>query len=255
MDERRRYFQRLGRLRRSAKRWSVAAATFGGAAAVLLPHAGVGAADAVWTALFGGSAALAAWRWSDARTLAAEPAPPELDPATQAQLNRARIEHALASLPGGTAVLQHAERQRLRLRLRGTEILPGWIRLDRASEAMAALSARALGGPVDMAALEATVAERALRAVGERAALVERANRLGHGRRSSPGAAAPAGTHQQLAAHFSEGVAAYESLVKAAAGYLAADGQAELDSRLVQRLSEETQRLHEVTNRIADVPA
>lgn len=248
MDERRRYFQRLRRLRRSAKRWTVAAGTFGGAAAVLLPHAGVSAADAVWTALFGGSTALAYWRWSDARQLAAQPAPPEVDPAAQAQLNRARIQHALASLPGASAVLQQAEKHRVRLRLRGTEILRGWIRLDQASDTMAALSARAIGGPVDSAALEATVAERALRAVGERAALIERANRLGHG-------GAHTETHRQLASHFGDGVAAYESLVRAAAGYLAADGQAELDVSLVNRLSEETQRLRDVAARLAEVPS
>ena len=73
MDERARYFRRLRRLRRSARRWSVFAGTFAGASVVLVPYGGLGWPDAIWTALTGGTAALTFWRWSDLRELAAQP--------------------------------------------------------------------------------------------------------------------------------------------------------------------------------------
>ena len=72
-DERARYFRRLRRLRSSARRWSVLGGGLTAAAAVLTPYAGIGVADAAWAASAGASAALAWWRWSDHRALAAEP--------------------------------------------------------------------------------------------------------------------------------------------------------------------------------------
>jgi hypothetical protein len=243
MDERRRYFQRLRRLRRGARRWSVLAGTFVGAAVVLLPYRGLSAVDAIWAALAGGTGALTWWRWRDYRELAAEPAPPEIDPAQRAELTRQRLTAALAGIPGGTAFLQQATRQRTRYKLRGTTVLGGWTRLDRASDTMAALSARAIGGPVDSAAIEASVAESTLRSLGERAALLERAGRLGGGHLGP--------VHAQLVGHFTEGVGAYEDLVKAAAGYLAEDGRLDIDPGTVQRLSEETQRLRDIAARLS----
>lgn len=77
-DERTRYFRRLSRLRRSARRWSVTAGGLGGAAAILTPYAGLGLPDAAWAGAAGGSVVLALWRWADLRILAARPAPPEL---------------------------------------------------------------------------------------------------------------------------------------------------------------------------------
>ena len=78
MDERARYFRKLRKLRRSARRWSVFAGTFAGATAVLVPYGGLGWPDAVWAALSGGTVALTFWRWHDLRELAAQPAPPAL---------------------------------------------------------------------------------------------------------------------------------------------------------------------------------
>jgi len=75
MDERARYFRKLRKLRRSARRWSVFAGTFAGATAVLVPYGGLGWPDAVWAALSGGTVALTFWRWHDLRELAAQPAP------------------------------------------------------------------------------------------------------------------------------------------------------------------------------------
>ena len=46
MDERSRYFAKLRRLRRAARRWSVLAAGFGCASIVLTPYQGLGVADA-----------------------------------------------------------------------------------------------------------------------------------------------------------------------------------------------------------------
>ena len=80
MDERARYFRRLGRLRNSARRWSVVGGGLAAATAVLTPYAGVGLPDAFWAAGAGATMALAWWRWSDYRALAAMPAPPAPDP-------------------------------------------------------------------------------------------------------------------------------------------------------------------------------
>src|SRR5438552_895778 len=107
MDERARYFKRLKRLRRSARRWSVLAGTFGGASAVLIPYHGLGWPDAIWAAITGGSAALTFWRWSDMRELALQPAPEPVDPARAAAITRARIGALMARLPiGQTAIAE-----------------------------------------------------------------------------------------------------------------------------------------------------
>ena len=82
VDERTRYFRRLRRLRRSARRWSVLGVGLGGAAAVLTPYAGIGLPDAVWAAAAGalGRAGLLALGATSA-SCAAQPAPPPPDPA------------------------------------------------------------------------------------------------------------------------------------------------------------------------------
>src|SRR5882757_8716045 len=105
-DPQAKYFGRLRRLRASARRWSVAAGTLGAATVVLLPYGGgVGLIDAFWAAAAGGSTAMAWWRWSDRRELAALPVPEPLDPALAAQANQRRIESLVSKLPiGRTAV-------------------------------------------------------------------------------------------------------------------------------------------------------
>src|SRR2546430_3432955 len=173
MDERTRYFRQLRRLRRSARRWSVFAGTFGGASAVLIPYHGLGWPDAIGAALTGGSAALAFWRGSDLRELAGRPAPEPVDPAA---LTRLRIGDLLSRLPGGQTAIAELRRAQARARVRGSSVVPAWTRLDQAAQTLAGLAGR-LGGPAEPAVLEATVAERTLRDLGAGTAVVERAIR------------------------------------------------------------------------------
>lgn len=239
-DERSKYFRRLRRLRRSARRWTVLAGGLSGATAVLVPYAGLGLPDAVWAASAGGSAALAAWRWLDARALAARPAPEALDPALAAQRTRRKIEATLSRLPLGRAALDELGRQRVRVRLRGSAVAGPWQRLDRAALTLSGLAGRLNGGPAEPAVLEAAVAERSLRELAERAADVERALRLAPDDARTPLTEA----HGELVAQLGEGVTAYERLVAAAAGYIAEDGRiGPAENQSVVRLREATDLL------------
>src|SRR2546429_75837 len=105
MDARTRYFRQVRRLRRSARRWSVLAGTLGGASAILVPYHGLGAPDAIWAALTGGTAALTYWRWNDLRELDAQPPPGPGCPAPTAA-----VERALRLTPGESGLEQaHGE--------------------------------------------------------------------------------------------------------------------------------------------------
>lgn len=219
MDERARYFRRLKRLRGAARRWSVMGGGLSGAAVVLTPYAGVGLADAAWAAAAGGSVVLAWFRWSDHRALAATPAPPP-------SIGSPKLAAAIERLPVGRTVLQEVRRQKNRYALRGSAIAGSWERLDRASQAMAGLADR-LTGAGEPAAIEAASAEQWLRDLGQRVASVERAIPLTKdGRRE-----ALERSHAGLTEQFTEGVAEYESLVAAAASYVAEDGHPVADSR------------------------
>jgi hypothetical protein len=245
-DERTRYFRQLGRLRRAARRWSVLAGTFGGAAAVLIPYRGLGWPDAVWAALTGGSLAWTAWRWADYRVLAAQPAPPPADPAQAGMLSRARLEALVARLPAGRGALAELHRMQSRARVRGSSVVPAWTRLDRAAQAFAGLSGR-LGGPAQSTALEAATAERTLRELGERTAAVERALVL------APEDGALHGAHAELLGHFVRGVEAYEALVAAAAGCVAQDGRMATDHGAVERLTEATDLLRGIAEGLVEL--
>jgi hypothetical protein len=185
------------------------------AAAVLVPYAGIGVADAVWAASAGASVALAWWRWSDHRALAALPAPPPA-PAIAGQ----RLVAAVERFPAGRQVLQEMRRHKNRHAVRGSAVAQAWDRLDRAAMTLAGLVGR-LTGPGEAAMLEAAVAEEWLRDLGQRVASVERAIPL-----STPDQRAGIEqAHQSLAGQFTEGVNAYERLVAAAASYVAEDGR------------------------------
>jgi hypothetical protein len=232
-DGRSKYFRRLRRLRRSARRWSVLAGTLGGAAVVLVPYRGLGWPDAVWAAAAGGSTALATWRWLDARELAATPAPPPLDPALAAERTRRQFELVLSRLPVGRAALDEVRRQRTRLRLRGSVVVPAWQRLEKASLTLAGLAGR-MSGPAEDALLESAAAERSLRELTERAASVERALNLAPADARKPLEQA----HSALVVKLDDGVTAYERLVAAAAGYVAEDGRTGVDHTAIARLRE-----------------
>ena len=247
MDERTRYFRRLKRLRNSARRWSVLGGGLVAATAVLTPYSGIGIADAIWAGAAGSSVALAWWRWSDHRALAAIPPPPAPDPALAGQ----RLTAAIERFPAGRSVLNEVRRQKNRYALRGSAITQAWDRLDRASATLSALSGR-LTGPGEAAVLEAAVAEQWLRDLGQRAASVERAIPL-----SPPGErrAALEESHAGLAEQFTEGVAAYERLVAAAASYVAEDGHPLADSKhpALSSLVDATDRLRGLAEGLAEL--
>lgn len=248
VDERSRYFARLRRLRRGARRWSVLAGGFAGAAAVLTPYHGLGVGDAGWAAAAGASAVLAAWRWSDLRALAAQPAPPPPDPALAAQRSRQRIAAVLSRLPAGQAALDEVRRAQERLRLRGTAVAGIWARLDRAAAALAGMAGR-LAGPAEGALAEAAAAERALRDLAERTASVERALRV-----APPDTRADLDRgHRELLRQLTDGVEAYERLVAAAAAYLAEDGRTAAEHPSVARLTEATDLLRGVAAGLSEL--
>jgi hypothetical protein len=217
-DPRTKYFLRLRRLRRSARRWSVIAGSLIMATAVLLPYAGIRLPDVFWAAAAGGTTALAFWRWSDARELAAQPAPPELDPAQRAMATQLRIESMVSRLPIGRTAINEMHRVAHLSRVRGSAVSPSASRLDKATKAFSGLAPR-LTGPAREVIGEASLAEHALRDLAERIASVERAMK-------TP-SAGPAliEAHADLMARFTSGVESYEMLVTAAATYVAEDGR------------------------------
>ncbi|OLB64537.1 MAG: hypothetical protein AUI10_10585 [Actinobacteria bacterium 13_2_20CM_2_72_6] len=243
MDERAKYFRRLRRLRRSARRWSVFAGTFAGASVVLVPYGGLGWPDAILTALTGGTAALTFWRWSDLRQLAAQPAPEPLPGPLGGPLVRTRFEALVARLPAGRTALTELRRMEARSRIRGSSVLPAWTRLDRAAQTLAGLTGRL--GPAQSAVLEAATAERTLREIGERTAAVERALVVSND-------AVLRQAHADLLGHFTQGVEAYEGMVGAAAGCVAQDGRI-TDHGAVTRLTEATVQLRGVADGLAEM--
>jgi hypothetical protein len=246
VDERTRYFRRLKRLRNSARRWSVLGGGLVAATAVLTPYAGIGIPDAFWAASAGASVALAWWRWSDHRALAATPAPPPPDPA----LTGRRLTAAIERLPAGRTFMHEVRRQRNRYAMRGSAITEAWDRLDRAASTLVGLAGR-LHGPGEEALLEAATAEHWLRDLGQRAASVERAIPL-----SPPDQrAALEQSHASLAEQFVEGVGAYERLVAAAAGYVAEDGHPVADTKhpAFSSLLDATDRLRGIAEGLSEL--
>jgi hypothetical protein len=248
MDGRTRYFRRVRRLRRAARRWSVLAGGFGGAAAVLTPYHGLGLPDAAWAAAAGASVMLAVWRWSDMRELTRRPAPPPPDPAVAAQRGRQLLEAMVARLPAGQTALAEVRRAQGRLRLGGTAVAAAWTRLDRAASALSGMAGR-LGGPAEGAVLEATAAEQGLRDLAERAASVERALRVA----PTDARADLDRAHRDLLRQFDDGVSAYERLVAAAAGYLAEDSRPTAEHPAIGRLTEATDLLRGVAAGLSEL--
>jgi hypothetical protein len=246
VDERTRHFRRLRRLRNSARRWSVVGGGLTAATAVLTPYAGIGLPDAFWAAGAGASVALAWWRWSDHRELAALPPPPAPDPALAGQ----RLLAAVSRFPAGRQVVREMRRQKDRYALRGSAVARAWDRLDRASQTLVQLAGR-LTGPGEAAVLEAAVAEQWLRDLGQRVASVERAVPLSSADQR-PGLVR---SHEGLAAQFTDGVTAYERLVAAAAGYVAEDGHPVASDQhpTLTRLMEATDQMRGVAEGLSEL--
>ncbi|HEY8473378.1 MAG TPA: hypothetical protein VIL37_12190 [Natronosporangium sp.] len=246
MDERTRYFRRLRRLRGSARRWTVLGGGFAGATIVLVPFQGIGALDAVWAGLAGASAVLAGWRWSDAKALAAQPAPDPPDPALAAD----RWLHTISQFPGGFQLAEHIRRQRIRGALRGSAAAGPAERLDRAARTMRELS-RGLRADEVEAVREAARVERELRELISQAAAVEQALR------SAPPDARPplAELQSDLTARLEQGVAAYEQFVVAAAGYLSESAKTagQIGPAALDGLTHATERLRAVAAGLAEL--
>jgi hypothetical protein len=245
VDARAKYFRRLGRLRNSARRWSVIGGGLAAATAVLTPYAGVGLGDAFWAAGAGATVALAWWRWSDHKALAAIEPPPAPEPVLPGQ----RLMAAVERLPAGRTVLQEVRRQKDRYALRGSAVSQAWDQLDRATVTLTGLAGR-LTGPGETALLEAAVAEQWLRDLGQRVASVERAIPI------SPADQRPAlqQAHENLARQFTEGVTAYEHLVAAAASYVAEDGHPVVDRHPgLASLTEATDRLRGIAEGLSEL--
>ncbi|HEX6969455.1 MAG TPA: hypothetical protein VF174_11690 [Micromonosporaceae bacterium] len=247
-DARERYFRRLRRLRRKARRWSVLAGGFGGAAVVLTPYAGIGLPDAFWAAAAGGSLVLAAWRWADLRAHVAQPVPPPPDPAQAAEQARARLVATVERLPGGRDLLQEVRRQRERMAVRGSAAADAWARLDQAAATLAPLVNR-LTGPGVPAVVEARDAERSLRDLAQRVAGVEKTLRF------APPDARPRleDAHRVLVDQLTAGVTAYERLVAAAVAYLAEESRMTVDDSAAVRLTEASDLLRGVADGLAEL--
>lgn len=243
-DERTRYFRRLRRLRRAARRWTALAAGFAGSTAVLVPYQGIGAGDAVWAGLLGVSTMMAGWRYADARQLARQPVPDPPDPALAGE----RLLSAVAQLPGGLPVAEAVRRHRTRAALHGSAAAGLWERLDRAARSMRELAGR-IGGVDAEAAQEAAVVERQLRDLTNRIASLEQAMKL------APEEARPP-LQELRAVHLAqlgEGVAAYEQFVVAAASYLSETSRLDPGGTSVTRLNAATDRLRGVTEALSEL--
>lgn len=245
MDDRTRYFRRLRRLRGSARRWTVLGGGLAGVTVVLVPFQGIGALDAVWAGLAGASAVLAGWRWSDAKALAAQPAPDPPDPALAGD----RWLSAISQVPGGFQLAEHVRRQRIRGALRGSAAAGEWDRLDRAARTMRELG-RGLPADEAEAVREAAGVERELRELTNKVAGIEQALRV------APAEARPP-LEELRADHIArleQGVAAYEQFVVAAAGYLSESARAGSSApAALGGLTDATERLRAVTAGLAEL--
>lgn len=245
MDERARYFRRLRRLRASARRWTVLGGGLAGVTVVLVPFQGIGALDAVWAGLAGASAVLAGWRWSDAKALAAQPAPEPADPALAGE----RWLSVISQVPGGFQVAEQIRRQRIRGALRGSAAAGPAERLDRAARTMRELG-RGLRADEGEAVREAARVERELRELTNQLAGIEQALRV------APAEARPP-LEELRADHLGQleqGVAAYEQFVVAAAGYLSESARAGgRTPAALGDLTGATERLRAVTAGLAEL--
>lgn len=233
-DPRTRHLRRLNRVHRSARRWTAVAASFGGAAAVLVPYAGLGAPDAVWAAAAGGSAVLAVFRWRDHRRVAGLPLPEPLPPDQQGY---SAFERMLRGHPVGRSVSDELRRARDRIGFRDSAAAAAWQRLERAARAMPALAER-LPASASESAVEGLAVEAVLRDLAYRIRDVERGIAAAPRDAREPLVSA----RDALVAQLTEGVDGYERLVAAAAECVA-EGARSVDNAAAHRLTEATDRL------------
>jgi hypothetical protein len=222
--------RRLRRSRGRARRATVTAAAFAGAAAVALPYAGLGLPDLAWGAAAGATVAASLLRWRDDRALRALPVPPAAAP------EPAGVRRSALVVTGQIAA---------RFGARGSSAAPLLRRLDRAARAMAAVADR-LGPAAADLRTEAVHGERDLRAAAGRLVAVERAAAV-----APPDARARLDEGAtSLRAGLTDGIAAYERLVAAAAECVVADTAA--DGLPGRRLVEATDALRGLAAGLAE---
>lgn len=229
--------KRLRRRLRSARRWSVMTGLFGGAAGVLVPLGGLSAWDAIWTALFGGSAMLATFRWSDYRKLA------KALPAENEQLavyGTAALSAEVQSITG--AIAGKVKRGRQAVQYRNSAASHGWQRLEAAALAFDEIAPR-LAGPAADTLVDVRESQRALRDLAEQIRGVEKSLDITPPERRGT----LTQTHGMMVERFETGVAAYEDLVGAAAQVVAEqgalDGIVSGEDPTMTRLTEATTKL------------
>lgn len=245
-ENREKRIRRLVRVRRAARWWTLLGAGFGGAAAVLIPYAGVGAPDAIWAAAAGGSIVMAVFRWHDLRALSRLPLPPA-EPVAPGGPVGAAVRMALAANPVARAAVDEMGRRAGRRRFRGSAAAAAWDRLDTASSTLAELDDR-LGEQVGDALAEAAAGERSLRDLAGRLVTVERALQFARDDTRAP----LEGSRRALLARLDDGVATYERLVAAAASCVAHDGVAN-DPIAALRLSDAADRMASFAAALAEL--
>jgi len=229
--------RRVGRLRRSFRRWTVLGAGLTGAAAVLTPYAGLGLPDAAWAAGAGVSVALAVFRWRDYRMLAAQPLPPERPQVGAGEAVRQAMRAALAANPIARAAVDEVGRRAERRKYAGSAAAEPMSRLAAAVRTLDDVRDGPRTEVVDEALGEAADGERALRDLAHRLLTVERALRFaGPDARPALGQARDTVTGQ-----LSDGVQTFERLAAATAA-AAASGAGE-DTVAQYRLGEAADRM------------
>ncbi|HEV2087475.1 MAG TPA: hypothetical protein VGR21_04090 [Cryptosporangiaceae bacterium] len=241
-DPRARHLRRLRRRRSMARGAAVWAATIGGAAAVVVPYAGLGWLDVVWAGAAGGSGALAVLRWRDYRGLLAEPVPPPPAPSVPGRSLGQRV----APLAGPTLgpLLNRPKRVAVPA---ASGAAPAARRLNQAARSLSPIVER-LGPHAGDTARDAHGAHRALRGLAVRITAVEHTI-----------AVSPVEAHgvllecrDVLVTQFAEGVQAYERLVVSAAECVAATARGG-DMLAVRRLNEASDALAGLAQGLAEM--
>lgn len=226
-DPRARHLRKLRRRLRSARTWTVWASTFGGAALVAVPYAGLGWPDIFWAGTAGGSLAVALFRWSDYRSVKALPVP---EPVPQRPASE-RITKALAPVVGPNIVNLFDRPRRISVKPISAAA-PAAYRLNSVARRLPELLGR-LGPHAGDTAREAAGAHEALREVAIRVNVIEKTLPVVPPESRASLLAARADLVSQL----DDGAVAYEQLASAAAECVAALARGG-DKLAVTRLTE-----------------
>lgn len=230
------FFKKMRRRFRSARRWSVTAGITGGVAAVLLPYQGLGAPDAVWAGLFGGSAIFATLRWIDYRQLAKrQPAEQEKLAVHGTAALAAEAQHVVHGLAGLLQNKRHAAK------FRHSAASKAYRRLQQAAMALDELMPQLAANAREIVD-DARSSQRSLHDLAGRIRSVEKSM-------SMPSTAqALRGSHAAMVERFELGTAAFEDMVGAVATVVAEqsalDGMVGSQDLTMVQLSEATEKLH-----------